>query len=247
MFVPVERRPEARTRLYVFPHAGGGPGAVAPLAPLLPPEIEPWALDLPGRQARLAEPPRTDLEPLADDMAAALAGGPPGPPGPYALFGYCSGALLAYLACRRLDGTARPPVRLLVGSFSAPDVAVYLRRLPALPSGLFWERLLEYGGVPEEVAAREELRPVLEPALRADFGLLAGYRHRPGPPMATPVTVLYGRDDDLLTRGGLLGWRRQTAARPALRELPASHWLMEDAPGELAAALAAELAAPAPA
>ncbi|MFI0355755.1 thioesterase II family protein [Actinomadura sp. 9N407] len=235
LFVPIEPRPEARVRLVVFPHAGGGPASAGFLAGRLPGGVEVWSVNPPGRQARLAEPPRTDLEPFVADLAADLTGRVPEP---FTLFGYCSGALLAFLTCRALD---RPAARLIVGSFAAPDVAVLPRGLHTLPSGLFWDELIEMGGVPDEIAGRETLRPLLEPALRADFGLLAGYRHRPAAPLGTPITVLYGRHDTSLGRGGLLGWRRQTAHRPVLRELDASHWLAEDAPDELAAVIAEEV------
>lgn len=277
-FVPAGERPEGRVRLYAFPNAGGGPASLTGLAAAFPPEVEVWAVNLPGRQARLAEPPRDDLDGLVDDLARdLLAAARP----PYALFGYCSGALLAYLVCRRLtelsasagpppdpgraapgsppdpgwpgsgsraalvpvQAAERPPLpeRLLVGSFAAPDVALLLRRLPSLPSWLFWEQLIELGGVPAEVAEREALRPILEPALRADFGMLAGYRHVPAPPLPVPVTVLYGARDRSVSRGGLLGWRRQSVHRPSLRELDASHWLAEEAPDRLAAAIIEEI------
>jgi medium-chain acyl-[acyl-carrier-protein] hydrolase len=237
-FVPL--RPDEQpgdVRLVVFPHAGGGPAALTALVPLLPPEIEPWSVNLPGRQARLAEPPRTDLEPLVADLAADLVAVRQ----PYALFGYCSGALLAYLVCRRLHELDRPPYRLVVGSFAAPDVATLPRRLHLLPSAAFWERLIDYGGVPDELAEQKELWPVLEPALRADFGLFAGYRHCAGPPFGTPITVIYGAHDTSLNRGALLGWRRQSRHRPVLRELATSHWLVEEAPADLAATLVEEL------
>lgn len=248
-FVPVPTEDDPPTgaalvRLVVFPHAGGGPASLGTLTPHLPATVEPWSVNLPGRQARLSEPPRTDLDPLVDELATHLAGSVPPP---YALFGYCSGALLAYLVGRRLDERDQPPCRLLVGSAAAPDVAAPPRRLHTLPSELFWEQLLDFGGVPPELAEREQLRPVLEPALRADFALQAGYHHRPGPPMRAPVTVLHGRHDRSLTRGGLLGWRRHTRARPQLRELEASHWLVEDAPAALGAAIGEALAADIPA
>ncbi|RJL31794.1 thioesterase II family protein [Bailinhaonella thermotolerans] len=242
-FVPLEERPGARARLYVFPHAGGGPSSFAPLVPMFGPDVEVWSVNLPGRQARLRETPRTDLPGLVDDLAADLAGRDAGPP--YALFGYCSGAMLAYLTCRRVVELGGRPGRLLAGSFAAPDVAMFMRRLPALPSELFWERLLELGGVPGELAARVGLRPVLEPALRADFALLAGYRHVAGPPLPVPITVLYGEADASLTRGGLLGWRRQSALPLTMRGLPASHWLAEEAPEHLARVLTEEVAGPA--
>jgi medium-chain acyl-[acyl-carrier-protein] hydrolase len=231
-FVPLERRAAASLRLYVFPHAGAGPGALGRLAGELAPSIELWALNLPGRQARLAEPPCTDLEWLIGALAADLAA----VPGPYAFFGYCGGALLAYLLARR---TA--PQRLFVGSFAAPDLALIPRRLHQLPAGRFWDVVLGQGGVPPELAERTEIRPVFEPALRADFALYSSYRHRPAEPLGVPITVLYGRDDAELTRGELLGWRRRTSSPLDLCEVPAGHWLIDEAPAAVAAALAARL------
>ncbi len=249
-FVPVGERPGGRIRLYTFPNAGSGPASLTGLAERFPDEVGVWSVNLPGRQARLAEPPVEDLDKLVDDLARDLLANAREP---YALFGYCSGALLAYLVCRRLvelapDGPGLPagsggrrPERLLVGSFAAPDVTLLLRRLPSLPSWLFWDQLIELGGVPAEVAEREALRPILEPALRADFGMLARYRHRQGPPLPVPVTVLYGSRDGSMSRGGLLGWRRQSVARPSMRELDASHWLAEETPDLLATVIAEEI------
>ncbi|MGS2640345.1 thioesterase II family protein [Streptosporangium sp. G12] len=249
-FVPVGERPGGRIRLYTFPNAGSGPASLTDLAERFPDEVGVWSVNLPGRQARLAEPPVEDLDKLVDDLARDLLANAREP---YALFGYCSGALLAYLVCRRLvelapDGSGLPagsagrwPERLLVGSFAAPDVTLLLRRLPSLPSWLFWDQLIELGGVPAEVAEREVLRPILEPALRADFGMLARYRHRQGPPLPVPVTVLYGSRDGSMSRGGLLGWRRQSVARPSMRELDASHWLAEETPDLLATVIAEEI------
>ncbi|MFF3436946.1 thioesterase II family protein [Streptosporangium sp. NPDC002721] len=245
-FVPVGERPGGRIRLYTFPNAGSGPASLTDLAERFPDEVGVWAVNLPGRQARLAEPPVEDLDALVDDLARDLLANAREP---YALFGYCSGALLAYLVCRRLTELApaspgaggRLPERLLVGSFAAPDVTLLLRRLPSLPSWLFWDQLIELGGVPAEVAEREVLRPILEPALRADFGMLARYRHRQGPPLPVPVTVLYGSRDGSMSRGGLLGWRRQSVSRPSMRELDASHWLAEETPDLLAAVIAEEI------
>ncbi|WP_320068797.1 thioesterase II family protein [Micromonospora sp. RTGN7] len=230
-FLRLERRDRARARLVVFPHAGGGPGALADLAAHLPDDIEPWALNLPGRQARLHEAPRTDVERLIADIAGDLAD----IPGYRAYFGYCGGALLAYLAAR-----AATPDRLFVGSFAAPDVAPLPRRLHQLPEDMFWDAVLDQGGVPPELA-NPDLRPVFEAALRADFALYAAYYHRRTAPLETPVTVLYGRDDDQLTRGGLLGWRRHSTSRPELCELEAGHWLVAEDPAGVAARLAARI------
>lgn len=231
-FVRLEQRPRARARLYVFPHAGAGPGAIGTLAAELPETIEAWALNLPGRQARLDEPPRTDLASLVAELAADTADDAAGTPGYRAYFGYCGGALVAYLTAR-----LSPPHRLFVGSFAAPDVALLPRRLHLLPGDTFWDVVLAQGGVPPELA-RAELRPVFESALRADFALYAGYHHRPTDPLDVPISVLHGRGDGELSRGSLLGWRRQSTSRPDLCELEVGHWLVDEDPARVAACLA---------
>jgi surfactin synthase thioesterase subunit len=228
-FVCLEPRTEPSARIYVFPHAGAGPAALAALAAELPNSIELWALNLPGRQARLEEAPRTELEPLIGEITADLAEAS----GYYALFGYCGGGLLAYLAARRST-----PKRLFVGSFAAPDLALVPRRLHTLPGEMFWQLVLDLGGVPPELAARAELRPVFEAALRADFALYAGYYHHRAEPLDVPVTVLYGRDDTGLAMGALLGWRRETTVRPDLCPVPGGHWLVDEDPAGVAACLA---------
>lgn len=229
-FVRAATREDARARVYVFPHVGGGPGSVASLAEAFPETVEPWALNLPGRQARFEEPPRTDLEPLVAELAADLAsaGGPP-----YRAFlGYCGGALLAYLTAR-----LSPPDRLCVGSFAAPDVALVPRRLHLLPGELFWDVVLAQGGVPPELT-RQELRPVFESAIRADFALCASYFHRRTEPLAVPITVLRGSHDDELSRGSVLGWRRHSTAGLDVRELDTGHWLVDEAPARVAQCVA---------
>ena len=233
-FVPLRADAESAVRMFAFPHAGAGPGSMASLAAACAPQVDLWAANLPGRQARQREPARTDLEPLVDDLADAVAthAGER-----FTLFGYCSGALLAYLVARRLDTAGVVAARLFVGSMAAPDVAEIPRRLHLLPSELFWQQLPAQGGASAELAARRDMRPVFEPALRADFALVAGYRHRSQPPMSIPITVLYGDADTLLSRGGLLGWRRQTSVGVDLREIGGSHWLLDEAVDHVARAI----------
>jgi surfactin synthase thioesterase subunit len=86
-------------RLFGFPHAGAGCAHFAELAAALAPDVAFWSASLPGRQARYGEPPPDDLDALVEALAthlAALA------TEPYALFGYCGGALLAFLVARQL-------------------------------------------------------------------------------------------------------------------------------------------------
>jgi surfactin synthase thioesterase subunit len=234
-FVPLSEA--AGEVLLAFPHAGAGCAQLAELARLVTPEIQVWSANLPGRQARLAEPPRTGLDALVTELAAAavtvLADRP------YQMFGYCAGTLTALLVARALRDHGVPPRRLIVASAEAPDIAWRPRRLANHPSDRLWELLAEQGGVPPAMAADERMRSVAEPAVRADFAMIARYRLRPDLPLASPIIVCHGRDDGI-RRGALLGWRRQSTAPAQLRELPGGHWLLDESCAELAKVILAE-------
>lgn len=239
-FVPLPA--DAPERVFAFPHAGAGPAQLAGLAQRLARADRPvavWAANLPGRQARLDEPLVEDLDRLVDLLAtslARLAGGR------YALFGYCGGGLLSLLVARALrDRGAPEPAALVVASSEAPDIAHRPADVSRLPSELLWHQLAAAGGVPAALAADERLRTVAEPAVRTDLSMLSGYRHQRQPPLSCPVTVCFGTRDDA-PRGAFLGWRRQTTGALRLRELPGSHWLLDDACDGLADVLTEVLA-----
>lgn len=225
-FVPLS---EADGRMLLgFPHAGAGCAQLAPLARLVASrDVQVWSANLPGRQARFDEPPRTDLDALAAELADAAAALLPDRP--YDVFGYCAGALTALLVARALRNRGVPPPgRLIVVSAEAPDIAWRPPRLAGLPSDRLWEQLAELGGVPPGVVADERVRSIAEPAVRADFAMIAHYRLRPDLPLASRITVCHGQRDQT-RRGALLGWRRQSTAPLDLCDLPGGHWLLDDA------------------
>jgi surfactin synthase thioesterase subunit len=233
-FVPLADGPGPR--LFAFPHAGAGSARLSGFAKAVAPDLSVWAANLPGRQARLEESPPTNLDALVDQLADRLLDLAHGP---YALFGYCGGALLALLVARALrDRGAPDPAALVVVSFEAPDISWRPTGIANLPSHRLWARLVEDGGVAPDLVLDERLRLVAEPSVRADFALLADYRHIGAPPLDCPVTVCFGTED-VSPRGAWLGWRRQTTRPLRLQSVPGGHWLLEESTAELAAAVVA--------
>lgn len=238
-FVPLAGRDGVP--LFAFPHAGGGCSQFAGLAGALRPRgVALWAANLPGRQSRLAEAPRTDLAALADEIADELADFPTqAPAGRYTLLGYCGGAVLALAVTRALHARGAPlPRRLVVLSHDAPDIAERPWQLPRLPSAVLWRFLAADGGVTPDLAADPRLRRVAEAAVRADFAMLAGHRAATGAPLPVPILVCHGRADDV-RRGALLGWRRQSTHPVLLRSVAGGHWLLDGPLDELAELTAA--------
>ncbi|MGI5239053.1 thioesterase II family protein [Dactylosporangium sp. CA-139066] len=218
--------------LFAFPHAGAGCAQFADLARAVAPHVGLLAANLPGRQARLDESPPDDLQVLTDRLADELAERVDRRP--YALFGYCAGAVIAYLVARALRARVHtPPVALVVASHEAPDIARRPYGLAELPSDRLWDALVAAGGIQPEMAADHRLRRVAEPAVRADFALLAAYQHAAAPPLPHRLVVCAGRDDQV-RRGALLGWRRQTTMPVELHSVPGGHWVLEQARDEVA-------------
>jgi medium-chain acyl-[acyl-carrier-protein] hydrolase len=242
-FLPLATANRHAPRVLCLPHAGGGSTTFAEVAESLAPDAAVLALNLPGRQARFAEPPRGDLAPLiaeiADQLAAAeRQGGLP----PYLLFGYCSGALLAFLLARALrERGASAPLALVAASYAAPDLVQVRTDLHTLPADDFWSEILSYGGVPATLLAQPDLREIFEPALRADYELLAGHVHADAPPFAFPITVVRGTRDPVNPSQALAGWSRHTTAAFRVETLPGGHWLLADQAPQVAALLRREL------
>ncbi|HXP19435.1 MAG TPA: alpha/beta fold hydrolase [Streptosporangiaceae bacterium] len=232
-FVVTEPRPDAVLTILAFPNSGGGCAAFARHARLMPDWLATATLNLPGRQARFGEPLLTDVDELTSELAqwCSRQGGP------FLFFGYCSGALLAYNVARVLHARdATLPSRLIVGSFQPPD-RVRMPPLAGLSSDDLWRVLTEHQAVPATLAQHAELRKLSEPAIRADFALVSGYRHVAAPRLPVPITVLAGQHDRWLRDEDLASWADFTSAGLSVSRLPTGHWFMEEDPAASVAAL----------
>src|SRR5438132_14037878 len=65
-------RPDARVRLFCFPHAGSGVAQFYPWAHLLPTHIELRAVQLPGRESRQREAPFRSVGEAIQPIVEAL-------------------------------------------------------------------------------------------------------------------------------------------------------------------------------
>jgi surfactin synthase thioesterase subunit len=226
-------------RLFCFPHAGGGASVYRTWPNDLPAAIEVCAVQLPGREDRLSEPPHASAGPLVHALVAALG---PLLDRPFALFGHSMGALVAFELARHLRRLRAPePVHLFVSAKGAPALPYPLREISSLPDAEFVRRICELAGTPPEVLANADLRAILLPLLRADFAICDRYVHAPEPPLACPISAFGGVDDVYAGRDALEAWHRETRARFSLRIMPGGHFFLQPARGQVLAAIAEDL------
>ena len=233
-------RPDARCRLYAFPHAGGSAGAYARWAQLLPDDIEVAAVQLPGRQDRRATPAFTDLDTLVEAVYEALEDDLDGRP--FAFFGHSMGALLAYrlTVALRKDG-ARGPVLLAVSGWEGGAHRTSPAPVESMPDDEFLQGVAEFGGLPPELTGNSELLELVLPMLRADFTVVNGYTDDGARVDGVPV-VAYGGASDPLVGGGVLGaWAGRADAFLGHVEFPGGHFYLYEHGVSLAADLSRRL------
>jgi medium-chain acyl-[acyl-carrier-protein] hydrolase len=217
--------PDARARLFCFPFAGGGVSAFATWWQQLPEEVELCPVQLPGRENRLSEPPVACLATLAETLAEVLERTLDRP---YFFFGHSLGAVLCFEVARRLRQRAAPhPLRLFLSARCAPNLSDPRPPLHPLPETEFWAELhRRYGLVSAAFAQSAELKAIFLPILRADFQLIETYKYRPDRPLACPLTVFGGAQDDI-PLAQLQAWEDHTSNGLTLRMLPGQHFFLQ--------------------
>lgn len=201
-------RPEARLRLICIPFAGGGASVYQSLPAILPPSIEVIALQLPGREDRTREDPPQDIAAVAAASAVALR---PYLAKPFALYGHCAGALLAYEVAQQLGKRHGSwPTMLVAAAQPAPHLHRTASPLHELPDDRLIDEIRQRGGLPAAVQRRPDLIDVLLPLLRADFTLWEPYTPRTRDPLPCPVLTVRGRDDSLVQPDLTKPWSEYT-------------------------------------
>jgi surfactin synthase thioesterase subunit len=217
------RRPDARVRLFCFPHSGGSAGEYLRWADVLP-DVEVWGVQLPGRGARTEEAPFTRVRALVEALVDAADFGPP-----FAFFGHSLGALVAFETARRLRDLGRaPPAWLVLSAYPAPHLPSRTQPTSHLgEDGLLDALDRMYGEMAVEIREDAELRELILPALRADLALVESHRHEDGAPLECVMTVTGGTLDDL-GRDELEPWRRHTTGPFRLHLLPGGHFYLRE-------------------
>jgi len=218
-------RPAAR--LFCFHHAGGTAAMYRDWAGLLPPSIEPVAVQLPGRADRLREPPYTAMPSL---VAALVEVVEPLLDLPFACYGLSMGAKVCWALTHRLRERAMPmPLGLYLAGAAAPGWQEG-RADWNVPDEELVGYLREMGGTQPEIFSHPQLLASLLPTLRADLTLVDTFHFQPTVPLAVLIRAFAGTED---VEGGperMRGWGRQTSRRFTLEAVPGGHFF--DAAGE---------------
>jgi len=229
----LETREGARLRFVCVPHAGGAASAYAGWHEELPEDVEVWAVQPPGRENRLLEPPVAGIL----EMAAML--GPEVPAlfedAEVVLFGHCLGSLVAFETARWLrDNGHRLPALLVVSGHPAPELHWrYVEPVHELPDDELVQTFAEFEGTADGVFEDPELLELLIPALRADAAAHNTYVFEPEEPLDVDILAVAGSEDPETTEDTLRGWAQETTRDCTVRTFPGGHFYHYEQRGPL--------------
>jgi len=216
--------PQTCFRLFCFPYAGGGASFFRTWRESLWPDIEVCAIQLPGREERLAEPPFENLSSLTDVLAEVLY---PYLDFPFAFFGHSLGSLISFELTRRLRRQKAPcPLQMFVSGHRAPQIPDPDPPIHQLPDSEFIEELGRFNGTPKAVLENPELMEVFMPLLRSDIGLDETYVYNHEAPLDCPISAFGGLEDEEVSREELSAWHDQTRSRFNIQMFPGDHFFL---------------------
>lgn len=227
---------DARTRLVCFHYAGG---SASMFRDWRLDDVDVVAVQLPGRDVRLAERPYRHMDPLVQDLLPVLA---PLLDRPFACYGSSMGARVALATTHALRAAGLPmPKKLFVASSSAPSLHRPVRGWQESEEGLV-DYVRALGGTPREVLASAELRALFLPTLRADLTVVGTCPDIAGPPLDVPIRAFAGAADTEASPAHMRPWRAETTSDFDLYVLSGGHFFDQDGSRRLRELIAKDLA-----
>ncbi|MBJ6762832.1 thioesterase [Myxococcaceae bacterium JPH2] len=232
--------PEARLRLFCFPFAGGSASIYNGWSTGLPLGVELCAVQLPGRERRLMEPPIASMPALLDAVMPVMA---PLLDKPFVLFGYSMGARIALEVARRLHLQGGPQPRGFIAAAAPPPAANDREPIHQLDNPRFIEKLRAYDGTPEEILQHRELLELVLPTLRADFSLAWWENGPDAVKLGIPISVLGSTGDKHVAVSLLERWRDETSSPDVrVRHFAGGHFFIRSHPEQVLSAVREDVA-----
>jgi len=226
-FVCPQFKPEAESRMFLFPYAGGGPSVFNKWDAELPNNIEMQIVHYPGRGSRYNEPPIKSLMALVERLAQVIQ---PLLDKPYAFFGHSLGGTIAFELARHLQrNRLLQPVAIFLSACGAPQVPDSGEPIHTLPDDDFLKTLRKFGGIQDELLRNHEILSLSLSVLRADFEVSETYHFIPGEPLDFPILAFGGLDDMHVSREGLDSWSTHTKSRFETKYFPGDHFFINTA------------------
>ncbi len=209
-------------KIIAFPFAGGNKYS---FRHFFPKHLDVTVLEYPGRGTRIDEKLITNIDTLINDILFPEVIKNITSCKEYVIYGHSMGGLVGYLMCQKIEqlGLKRPN-KFIVSGRKAPK---YKRDkiLSSLPDHIFWQEVVQLGGIPAEINKLTELVHYYVPIFKADFECIEKYNHVENKKLNIPISVFYG-DDENITEIEATDWKETTNQNVDIFELKGNHFFI---------------------
>lgn len=219
------------TKLFMLPYAGGSASVYLNWKKLMPPEVQIYPLELPGRGRRYKESLINSVQSMVPDLIKSMEAYEISVP--YAIFGHSMGSLLALEVTHELVKQGYPlPVSLFLSGRDSPD-SKEKRVYHNLPEQELLQEVIKMGGTPPELCENSELIELFLPIIRNDFKLVEIYHCQRDTPLDCPFFILNGKQDSFIDLLEIEGWSRFTSKPYTVKWFEGEHFYLHDHTKEL--------------
>jgi len=173
------------------------------------PEVEICSVTLPGHEGRFVEEPYRRVTKLVEDLAFEIF---PLFNKPFIFFGHSLGAHISYYLARYLRKNNKLcPLHMFVSGARAP----HLQERPdslhyKMEKDIFIKKLIELGGMADEILQNKELIDLFLPILRADLEILNTTEYYEEEPLDCGISSFGGLHDPRVSREDSEAWSEHT-------------------------------------
>ncbi|MDM8514686.1 alpha/beta fold hydrolase [Desulfobacterales bacterium HSG16] len=214
-------------QLFCIPFAAGTAYSYRDIESRLDSRIKPVGIDLPGHGRKMGQPLFTDIGKIFDHVFTEIKKQLNNRP--FAIFGHSMGATLTYLMAKKLRDENMPqPLHLFVSGRQGPPVPSKEKGIHLLPDAQFLDKVIELGGISDEVAGEQELIELFLPILKADYHAITTYEYdKKAKPLDIPITAMIGTIENF-TPEEATTWQEVTSRPLDLKKFLGHHFFIFD-------------------
>jgi len=218
-------RKDAKTNLFCFPHAGAGPGVYALWGRIFSSDLSFYPVHYPLRERRKMESLPDSIQELAYSLARdnkKLFVDKP-----FALYGHCMGAIIAYEVAKAVEELYGVEPVLTIASSSAPpnctleqqiDNTMDIKQLAKFFADMHY---IDAALIGDEMYVKYFI-----PVLKADYLLQQKYTNARFKRLDSPILVLYGENDTQLEMEKLVKWESFTSESVSYEAISGGHFFI---------------------
>ncbi|MFK4308505.1 medium-chain acyl-[acyl-carrier-protein] hydrolase [Bacillus sp. RC242] len=216
-----------KVTLFCLPNAGGSAVMYLKWKKYLSPYIELYPIEIAGRGKRVDEPLFTNVDEIVSDIYGLIKNHIDKQP--YAIFGYSMGSLVGFELCQKLKRNGhKEPVHFFTASLEAPQFVAKKKNIYNLPMEEFKREVLNFNGIPQEIANDISLLNYFLSILKSDFKAMDTYEYSDESIlMKTNLTILYGEEDNF-SLDNVYGWKNLTTGESVVHKFSGGHFFINN-------------------